>query len=550
LKIDAVFLVEEISNYVVKRTSEYEIQNNFIAILLSLGFLAQSQKNIRFRSNLQYQHTLSNIWGYYDSIQNKEYAIVGVETGISIVDVTNPDQPSQVFFVPNDTSLWQEPKTWKNYVYNTNEKGGGLLIIDLSGLPGAVSFSKWRNVPGQDYTRSHTCFVDEKGTLYLNGSDVFNRGSIICDLNTNPMNPTVVGRYDDFYVHDCFARNDTLYSSEILNGQFSVVDVTDKLNPIVLARQTTPFAFSHNVWLSDDGRYLFNTDEKKFATVTSYDISDPTNITELDAYRHSDYDSSIPHNTYWLNGYLFTSYYRDGVTIVDAHKPDNLVEVGYYDTSPFPPGEGFEGCWGVYCFLPSGNILCSDRQEGLFVLTPTLKRACYLEGKVTDSQTGNVLPSVTVEIVGQQRIKQTNFLGGYKTGVADSGLYDVRFFDSNRNCYTKIVSGILLQPGQTTILNAALNCSFPSSLNEILNDKKLLEVFPLPFQNILNIKIENAQVEPTVITAYNSFGEKISEWKIETQSADIEWRNDLPTGVYYIESTTIAGRKITKAVKQ
>ncbi|MEL6942837.1 MAG: T9SS type A sorting domain-containing protein, partial [Bacteroidota bacterium] len=30
--------------------------------------------------------------------------------------------------------------------------------------------------------------------------------------------------------------------------------------------------------------------------------------------------------------------------------------------------DNYEGAWGVYPFLPSGNILVSDMQEGLFVL--------------------------------------------------------------------------------------------------------------------------------------------------------------------------------------
>jgi len=245
-----------------------------------------------------------------------------------------------------------------------------------------------------------------------------------------------LGFYDDHYVHDCFARNDTLYTAEIMNGEFSVIDVHDKTHPTAFVRQATPYAFSHNVWLSDDSRYLFNTDEKKFAPVTSYDISNLNNITELDQYRHSDVDSSIAHNTHYRDGFLYTSYYRDGVTIVDAHKPDNLIEVGDYDTSPYPPGAGFEGCWGVYRYLPSCNIVCSDRQEGLFVLTPTLQRACYLEGTVTDQSNNQPLPGIQVDIIGRPRYKTTNVLGNYKTGAADSGLYDVPFTDLNHRTKT------------------------------------------------------------------------------------------------------------------
>ena len=75
----------------------------------------------------------------------------------------------------------------------------------------------------------------------------------------------------------------------------------------------------------------------------------------------------IPHNTHVLGNYLVTSYYCDGVTVVDASDPYNLAEVAYYDTSDSTGGT-FSGAWGAYPWLPSGNILVTDRQEGLHIL--------------------------------------------------------------------------------------------------------------------------------------------------------------------------------------
>ena len=42
--------------------------------------------------------------------------------------------------------------------------------------------------------------------------------------------------------------------------------------------------------------------------------------------------------------------------------------VGFYDTSKEFNFRSFKGAWGVYPFLPSGNLLVSDMQEGLFVM--------------------------------------------------------------------------------------------------------------------------------------------------------------------------------------
>ena len=41
--------------------------------------------------------------------------------------------------------------------------------------------------------------------------------------------------------------------------------------------------------------------------------------------------------------------------------------VRFYDTYPLPNGSQYRGAWGVYPFLPSGNILLSDMQTGLYV---------------------------------------------------------------------------------------------------------------------------------------------------------------------------------------
>ncbi len=522
------------------------LRSVFVITFLLFSFFDAKSQNIRFRSNVQYPRILSNLWGYTDSLGH-EYALVGEETGLAIVDVTDPDRPNSLFFVPNDTSRWQEPKVWSHYAYVTNETGGGLLIVDLGDLPNNVTYRRWANVPNEDFQKAHSCFIDENGIIYITGTNIPNH-LLMCDLKPDPLNPTYLGFYNDNYVHDCFARNDTLYTSEILNGQFSITDVSNKTHPTAFVRQGTPFSFSHNVWLSDDSRYLFNTDEKKFAPVTSYDISDKNNITELDQYRHSDFDSSIAHNTYYRNGYLYTSYYRDGVTIVDAHRPDNLVEVGSFDTSPYPPGAGFEGCWGVYCFFPSGNIICSDRQQGLFVLSPTLQRACYLEGLVTN-QPGQQLPNIQVDIIGQQRIKTTNFAGFYKTGTAVPGQYDVRFTSPDNDCQTLIVGGVTLQAGQVTTLNPILNCLSPTTVNEV-TEQFTFSASPAVFSQHTQISFSSGNNAPTSFTLYDSNGRLLKHYETTTPNTTLILGDDLAAGGYVLVAKQPQLSKKLRLLKQ
>ena len=64
------------------------------------------------------------------------------------------------------------------------------------------------------------------------------------------------------------------------------------------------------------------------------------------------------------------SYYHDGVYVYNMNDPKNPEVIAWYDTYP-QNGEqysGFEGCWGIYPYLPSGNLLAFDMTNGLFVL--------------------------------------------------------------------------------------------------------------------------------------------------------------------------------------
>lgn len=430
----------------------------FLALcLFQLSVLAQV--NMSFLGRLDYDAQLSNVWGYAQD--GREYALVGLSSGCTIVDVTDPTNPQELFFIAGQQGIWREIKTWLHYAYVTNETGGGIQIIDLSGLPSNMTYSEWTggmfNGETISITTAHTPFIDENGILYLNGTSWIANGTraqVLLDLTQNPTNPPIVGTYAGGYVHDCFARNDTLWNGEIYNGYFSVIDVSDKANPVVLATQTTPNSFTHNTWLSDNGQYLFTTDEKTGSFVAAYDVSNLQDIQETDRYQSSPGTGVIPHNTYVVAGnFLVTSYYKDGVTVVDANNPYNLVEVGNYDTSPLS-GNGFSGAWGVYPYLPSGNLLVSDMQEGLFIIHADYARACYLSGQVSNAQTGTPLSGVLATIEGfSEQSTTTAFTGNFSTGIALEGTYTVTF--ELYGYYPQSVE-VSFVAGETANLNIAL----------------------------------------------------------------------------------------------
>jgi choice-of-anchor B domain-containing protein len=439
------------------------IKSFLLTTALCSASLLSAQLNITQLGHLDYQalrgSDLSNLWGYTDELGN-EYALVGVNGaagnnnsgGLSIVDVTDPANPQEIFFASAPNSIWREIKVWDDHAYITTEAESGLLIVDLSPLPQST------NLPttlfnGQGWITSHSLFIDENGRLYLNGSNRGAGGVIMYDLTQDPMAPVEVGEFDTWYVHDCFARGDTLYAAHIYNGFFSIVDVSDPAAPELLGTQTTPSNFTHNVWLDDSGHHLFTTDEQPNSYLASYDVSDPSDIQFEDQLQTGPGSNAIIHNTYWLNDYVVQSYYTEGVSIYDVADPSNIVEVGHYDTSPFT-GDGFNGAWGVYPFAPSGNLYVSDIEGGLYILGPQYVQACRLEGIISNAQTSAGVVNATLSIVTTTANDLTSFDGAYSTGWATAGTYQVSV--SAPGFVPQTVDGVVLQNGQVTVLNVQL----------------------------------------------------------------------------------------------
>tara|TARA_B100001121_G_scaffold213447_1_gene187084 strand:- start:66084 stop:68123 length:2040 start_codon:yes stop_codon:yes gene_type:complete len=319
--------------------------------------------------NLSYNQDLNDVWGYVD-LNGNEHALVGCANGFSYVDVSNPSNPQEVFFISGSNSVWRDLKTWGKYAYVTTEAEDGLLIVDLTDLSGQT-YTYWTD----QFMRAHNIYIDENGFAYIFGSqDGPTDGAIILDLNDDPMNPSVAGLFDAYYLHDGMVRGDTLWGAAVYEGVLTAVDVSDKANPVILGSSPTSCNFTHNAWVSDDGNYVFTTDEQSDCNVGAYDVSNISDIQEIDLIQSWNNENGfpvIPHNTHVLGDYLVTSYYTSGVTVIDASDPFNMNEIAYYDTSPDYEGGEFEGCWGAYPFLPSGLILATDQQTGLHILEIT-----------------------------------------------------------------------------------------------------------------------------------------------------------------------------------
>lgn len=301
-------------------------------------------------------------WGY-TAPGGRRFALTGLSTGTSIVEVTNPSVPRSVAFIEGPVSQWREIKTYKTFVYVTTEaRGYGMDIIDMSDPD--------RPRKAQTYNRTfgnaHTLWVDEeRGLLFANGTSF---GMRVLDLEPNPADPREVGAFTSYYLHDSYVRGDVLYGSAINNGFLALLDVSDPEDIREITRFTTGGQFTHNAWLSRDGRYVFTTDERLNRPVEFWDIADPARPRKVAEYIGA--TNSIPHNVMVDGDRLLIAHYTEGVHLVDIRDPERPAALGFLDTFNAPPCASFPFCgvWGAYIFPGSDLIVASDIQGGLFVI--------------------------------------------------------------------------------------------------------------------------------------------------------------------------------------
>lgn len=291
----------------------------------------------------------NDCWGYTGP-DGREYALLGVQTGTSILDITDTDNIVEVAFIPSATSLWKDIKTYQHYAYVVTEGGGGLQIIDLADLPNSATLAATYT----GFSTSHNIFIDEDNALlYAEGNAV--APVRVLDIS-DPLNPVQVSTFG-IECHDIFARNNIAYIAEGNSGSIGVYDLNNPANPSLIARFPIPAAgYVHNCWLSDDNQYLITTEETNGKTVKLWDISDLNNPTITSQYLGP---NGLAHNAFIKRNYAYVSHYEAGLRILDISDPNNMVEVGYYDTPD---------AWGTYPFFASGKVLISDINSGLYVV--------------------------------------------------------------------------------------------------------------------------------------------------------------------------------------
>jgi choice-of-anchor B domain-containing protein len=329
----------------------------------------------------------NSCWGYI-SPAGREYAIIGTSDGTAFVEITNPAAATLKAFATGPTSLWRDMRVYQNYCYSASEGGSGIQVFDISQLDttGAVTLVNTITVPTTTTAATHTLAIDTvSGYLYRAGGGA--NGLRIYDVKTNPANPTYVGAWSPIYVHECqvvtyttgpYAGKQIAFccggtNSGNTNSGLYVVDVTNKAAPVQLSYTTYPGArFCHQGWIDENAQFIYindELDEGDTVNVTTTIVMNVQNLSNVQFVgKFNNGNPAIGHNMFVRGTKLYEANYRAGVRIFDlAVSATNPPEVAYFDTYPADDGAQFNGLWNVWPFYPSGTVIGSDLERGLFV---------------------------------------------------------------------------------------------------------------------------------------------------------------------------------------
>ena len=312
----------------------------------------------------------SDCWGFVHN--GEEYGVLASTLGAHIIHIAEDNTLEESAYIPSPLQGFlanhRDYKTYGNHLYIvSDEPPSTLQIVDYSYLPDSVVLVYDSN---EFFSTCHNLFVDETaGILYACGTST--SGLSLYDIATNPAQPQLITHFDtQNYTHDMFIREDTAFLHRGFDGMM-VVNFADPVNPEVLGTLTEypEQGYNHSGWLDASGQYYVMADETPGLDLKMLDVSDLTDIQVTDVFNSQESDVIYPHNAMIRDGLIFTSYYVEGLEVFDFSDPANVERVAWYDTSPVPDADSLAhyGAWGVYPFLPSGKILISDRQEGLFV---------------------------------------------------------------------------------------------------------------------------------------------------------------------------------------
>lgn len=475
----------------------------------------------------------NDIWGFVDLNDQREYAIMGLRNGVSVIDVTDPENPNIVKTFSSQSTTWRDIKVFqkydhasqrfKSYAYITADSSSvGLMILDLTQLPDNVTIANFdttdlsaHNVylSNVDYT-TNTALTNKKPYLHIAGSNRFGGAFNSFDL-TDPVNPsqTYVARNSSRsrYTHDASSMiiRDERKDTQCKNGsetcevffdfneqEFFLWDKTRNTSPEQLSSTSYNNAsYVHSGWWSEDQLYVLVHDEQDElnhglnTTVRIFDISDLTNPTLVSIWTGA--TRAIDHNGFVRGNRYYMSTYERGLVVLDISDPHSPSEVGFFDTFPTSNNTAFNGAWGVYPYLPSGNIIVSDINSGLYVIKDNTLGVSAGGTVGFSSPSYEVDEGATIEVTVHR-------LGDISKSV--SVQYETHTLSASTNDFTMVSGTLTWEANNNDVKIITIPITDDDENSEIL-EKFLVRLFN-PTNGLTleqtNLAIVDIQADPTV----------------------------------------------------
>lgn len=350
----------------------------------------------------------NDVWGYTDLNTQREYAIMGLQNGVAVLDITDPQAPEEVGVATGSSTTWRDigihqrydaaAKRWRAYAYVTADRANDfLMVLDLSNLPNGIQRVDYSS----DFRSAHTNYLlntdyvygiaanSDPAHLAISGAGV-NTGNYRLYSLANPRSPSLVAVSNRGYAHDLgsYAISDARKDTQCVNASArshcqvltdfneNTVDVWDVSVPgspqQLVSLPYTNARYVHSGFWTEDGRFLFvhdELDERDLGINTTIRVFDMSNLRQPAlAGQWVGPNRSIDHNGAVRGGRYYVANYSEGLTVLDIADPAQPARIAYFDTYPSTSETGFVGAWSVYPFFASGTIAIGDINTGLYLL--------------------------------------------------------------------------------------------------------------------------------------------------------------------------------------
>ena len=183
---------------------------------------------------------------------------------------------------------------------------------------------------------------------------------------------------------------------------FVRLDLSDPAHPVYTGRTIYPASAdgdAHSSQYDEQRRLLVTADEdfcktsgatieKGFGFMRVYDYSNPASPKQIGEYRTPNSlgpndlaaGDFVIHNNFLVGNEVYSSWYTDGVRVVDLSNPRRPTEVAYFvppaTTNPVKPSQrgvltNTTQVWGVVVDEATGLVYASDMNSGLWILRRT-----------------------------------------------------------------------------------------------------------------------------------------------------------------------------------